>query len=277
VKKYNTIIFVPHARARFRKFTVSNRFLAASAVSAALVLTASVAFGWAFLVSNRRDREYSRSQAENVRLRASTAALQDKLSDLTRQLDDFDARTRRLSIVAGLSPSSGLGGPSTSAAADAAAHGAAIGERLTEIEEQFVRRSTLASSTPTVQPVRGVYRSGFGSREDPITGGEAVHQGVDIATNYGEPVGASAGGVVEKAEWSGDLGNMVEISHQTGYRTIYGHLQKILVKPGQRVEQGQVIGRVGSTGRSTGPHLHYELLVEGKAVDPRPFLPATAP
>jgi murein DD-endopeptidase MepM/ murein hydrolase activator NlpD len=276
VKKYNTIIFVPHARARFRKITVSNRFLALSATSAALVLIASVAFGWALLASTRRDREYRQAQAENASLKSATADLQTKLTDLSRRLDDFDQRTRRLSIVAGLSPTAGgIGGPMARDGADGsglAGKSREIGDRLNEIEGQFARRSTLASSTPTVQPVRGVYMSGFGDRQDPFTGGSAVHQGVDIATNRGEPVGASAAGLVEKAEWSGDLGNMVEIAHPSGYKTIYGHLEKILVRAGQRVKRGEHVGLVGATGRATGPHLHYEVRLGERPVNPLEYI-----
>ena len=276
MKKYNTIIFVPHARARFRKFTVSNRFLAAAVSSAAILVICAVAFGWAFLASTRRDREYQKAQAENARLRSATASLQQKLTDLSKDLDDFDSRTRRLSIVAGLTPpvAGGVGGPTIPGSAEKPGleKTGEIADRLTRIETQLTARASIMSSTPTVQPVRGVYMSGFGGRQDPFTGGSGFHQGVDIATNRGEPVGASAEGTVEKAEWSGDLGNMVEISHGSGYRTIYGHLEKSLVKPGQHVKRGETIGLVGSTGRATGPHLHYEVRRGDRAVNPLEYI-----
>jgi murein DD-endopeptidase MepM/ murein hydrolase activator NlpD len=276
VKKYNTIIFVPHARARFRKVTVSNRFLAVAASSAAILVISAIAFGWAFLASTRRDREYQKAQAENARLRSATATLQLKLTELSRNLDDFDSRTRRLSIVAGLTPPvpSGVGGATTPGSVEKPGleKSGEIADRLSRIETQLTARASIMSSTPTVQPVRGVYMSGFGDRQDPFTGGSGFHQGVDIATNRGEPVGASAEGTVEKAEWSGDLGNMVEISHPSGYRTIYGHLEKSLVKPGQHVRRGETIGLVGSTGRATGPHLHYEVRRGDRAVNPLEYI-----
>lgn len=287
-KKYNTIIFVPHTRARFRKFTVSSRLLAVSAGSAAVVLVASVGFGWALLASTRRDREYRKALAENVRLRSDTTELQQKLTGLSHQLDDFDSRTHRLAIVAGIASSrpSGVGGPMTPEGTDSSpasprdpGTGGTLGDRsreiadrLNEIENQFTKRSTIASSTPTVQPVRGAYMSGFGDRQDPFTGEAAVHQGLDIATNRGEPVSASAAGVVEKAEWSGDLGNMVEIAHPSGYKTIYGHLEKVLVRPGQRVARGEHVGLVGATGRATGPHLHYEVRLNDRPVNPLEYI-----
>jgi murein DD-endopeptidase MepM/ murein hydrolase activator NlpD len=281
-KKYNTIIFVPHTRARFRKFTVSSRLLAASAGSAAVILVASVGFGWALLASTRRDREYRQALADNARLRSDKTQLQQKLTGLSRQLDDFDSRTHRLAIVAGIASSrpSGVGGPMTREGTDTPTptdgdlrdHSREIGNRLSEIESQFTRRSTIVSSTPTVQPVRGAYMSGFGDRQDPFTGEAAVHQGLDIATNRGEPVSASADGVVEKAEWSGDLGNMVEISHPSGYKTIYGHLERVLVRPGQKVARGEHVGLVGATGRATGPHLHYEVRLNDRPVNPLEYI-----
>jgi murein DD-endopeptidase MepM/ murein hydrolase activator NlpD len=278
-KKYNTIIFVPHTRARFRKFTVSSRLLAVSAGSAALILAASIAFGWALLASTRRDRQYRQALAENARLRSDTTQLQQKLTGLSHQLDDFDSRTHRLAIVAGIASSrpSGVGGPMTPEASDTTNpnlgdRSRQIGDRLSEIENQFTKRSTIVSSTPTVQPVRGAYMSGFGDRQDPFTGEAAVHQGLDIATNRGEPVSATAAGVVEKAEWSGDLGNMVEIAHPSGYRTLYGHLEKVLVRPGQKVARGEHVGLVGATGRATGPHLHYEVRLGDRPVNPLEYI-----
>ena len=273
MKKYNTIIFVPHTRARFRKMTVSSRALALTAASASIVLVASIAFGWALLASSRRDREYRKALADNAKLRSDTTELQQKLTGLTHQLDDFDSRTHRLAIVAGLAPAkpSGVGGPA-SPESDLDGRSRQIDGRLSEIEGQFAKRKTIISSTPTVQPVRGAYMSGFGDRQDPFTGGNAVHQGVDIATNRGEPVSATGGGIVMKAEWSGDLGNMVEITHPSGYRTIYGHLDKVLVRPGQKVERGDRIGLVGSTGRATGPHLHYEVRLGDHPVNPLEYI-----
>jgi murein DD-endopeptidase MepM/ murein hydrolase activator NlpD len=281
-KKYNTIIFVPHTRARFRKFTVSSRLLAVSAGSAATILVASIAFGWALLASTGRDRQYRQALAANARLRSDTTQLQQKLTGLSRQLDDFDSRTHRLAIVAGIASSrpSGVGGPMTREGSDTPIlrdrnlgdRSREIGDRLSEIENQFTKRSTIVSSTPTVQPVRGAYMSGFGDRQDPFTGESAFHQGLDISTNRGEPVSASAAGVVEKAEWSGDLGNMVEIAHPSGYRTIYGHLEKVLVRPGQKVARGEHVGLVGATGRATGPHLHYEVRLGDRPVNPLEYI-----
>ena len=116
--------------------------------------------------------------------------------------------------------------------------------------------------------------SGFGVRVDPFLGVPAMHTGLDFRASVGDPVTATAAGTVTIASWSGGYGKMVEINHGNGLASRYGHLSEILVKPGQKVRLGQTIGRVGSTGRSTGPHLHYETRVDGEAVDPHKFLRA---
>ena len=131
-------------------------------------------------------------------------------------------------------------------------------------------------AVPVRKPIVGEIdlSSGFGVRTDPFLGRPAMHTGLDFRSSMGDPVRATANGTVETAGWSGGYGNMVEIDHGNGFATRYGHLSKIDVKVGQKIKIGQVIGRVGSTGRSTGPHLHYETRIDGEAVDPQKFLRA---
>jgi murein DD-endopeptidase MepM/ murein hydrolase activator NlpD len=115
-----------------------------------------------------------------------------------------------------------------------------------------------------------IMRSGFGARRHPILGYTKMHTGVDWATAYGTPIFASGNGVIEKAEWEGGYGKYIRIKHNNGYETAYGHMSAFAkgIEPGKRVRQGQVIGFVGSTGQSTGAHVHYEILVNGRFVDP---------
>lgn len=122
---------------------------------------------------------------------------------------------------------------------------------------------------PSISPVReGVFSSGFGMRTDPFTGQPAMHRGLDFSTWPGTVVHATADGVVVKAEYDENLGFFVEIDHSNGILTRYGHNQKLLVKPGQKVERGDPVAEVGSTGRSTSPHCHYEVEVHGEHVNP---------
>lgn len=128
--------------------------------------------------------------------------------------------------------------------------------------------SSTLTAFPSRMPVASRYvTSGFGYRTHPILGGVRLHSGVDLAAPYGSPIVATADGVVGEADWRGGYGLFVAVD-SGGVQTRYGHMSRINVAPGQRVRQGDVIGYVGSTGRSTGPHLHYEVRVNGQAVDP---------
>jgi murein DD-endopeptidase MepM/ murein hydrolase activator NlpD len=133
-------------------------------------------------------------------------------------------------------------------------------------------------SVPVREPVTGEidFSSPFGVRLDPFLHVPAMHTGIDFRGTYGEPAHATAAGTVTSAGWSGGYGQMVEIDHGNGLATRYGHLSEIDVRVGQSVRIGQVVGRIGSTGRSTGPHLHYETRVDGEPVDPQKFLKAGA-
>jgi len=141
-----------------------------------------------------------------------------------------------------------------------------------KVERFFDSQRSLLASTPTIWPVRGWITSSFGQRISPFTGRLQMHEGLDIAARPGTPVKASAEGVVIYSGWKSDFGKLVTIDHRYGYRTRYGHMSKIYVKNGQRVKRGDTIGAVGNTGRSTGPHLHYEVKVRGLPVNPKTYL-----
>jgi murein DD-endopeptidase MepM/ murein hydrolase activator NlpD len=148
--------------------------------------------------------------------------------------------------------------------------------RLNVTRAQVDRLSRTLALVPYRKPVIGEveFTSGFGVRTDPFLGRPAMHTGLDFRASMGDPVRATANGKVVSAGWSGGYGRMVEIDHGNGLSTRYGHLSEIGVKVGDIIKIGQVIGEVGSTGRSTGPHLHYETRIDGEAVDPQKFLRA---
>lgn len=126
---------------------------------------------------------------------------------------------------------------------------------------------------PSSMPVQSMtFTSGFGVRSDPFRGSAAMHAGVDMPGPTGTNIYATADGIVARSEWSGGYGNLVEIDHGRGIQTRYGHLSSSVVHAGQRVKRGELIARMGSTGRSTGSHLHYEVRLDGHAVNPMPFL-----
>lgn len=140
--------------------------------------------------------------------------------------------------------------------------------RLRSVSQDVERRQALAAATPSIWPTIGWLTGTFGGRADPLSGEPSFHQGLDIATDKGQPVYATADGQVESASFNGDYGNFLVLHHQFGLTTRYGHLSRFNVKPGDSVKRGDIIGYVGSTGRSTGSHLHYEILANGQLVNP---------
>ena len=144
-----------------------------------------------------------------------------------------------------------------------------VGGRLKEVYKFNPDTAFFWSAIPTMTPLRGVWvTSDFGWRRSPMSGGRQLHEGVDIASPYGSPVLASGDGLVTFSGRHCGLGNKVVIDHGYGLITVYGHNSQLLVKEGDRVKRGMMIAKVGSTGRSTGPHVHYEVLVNGVPVDP---------
>jgi murein DD-endopeptidase MepM/ murein hydrolase activator NlpD len=140
-----------------------------------------------------------------------------------------------------------------------------MNELLSTLEGRNNKRSAFPDLWPTEG---GTVSSNYGSRVGPIEGGYDWHPGVDIAVDFGTPVYASAMGTVEIAGWNGGYGRYVKINHGNGYESAYGHMSGIVVAPGQEVRKGEIIGFVGSSGYSTGPHVHFEVLVDGQTIDP---------
>jgi murein DD-endopeptidase MepM/ murein hydrolase activator NlpD len=202
--------------------------------------------------------------------------------------ESFDAKARRmrsvlgdLGVDVGKMPAASIpaatGGPFVPLAPRG--DGGAFDRQLYRISlarAQVEQLNRALVAVPIRKPLAGEIEttSGFGVRMDPFVRSLAMHTGVDIRSNTGEPVRATAAGKVVSAGWSGGYGKMVEIDHGNGLSTRYGHLSAIDVSEGQTIRVGQVVGRVGSTGRSTGPHLHYETRLDGDAVDPQKYLRA---
>ncbi len=286
-RKQHTIIFVPHARARFRQFQVSSRLLASLATGVVLSVLVGTTFSVLWFRSFRKNREMTALEAQNRDLRGRTATLNARLETIEKQLTTFEERTRRLSIVAGLSgihdPGTGGVGGLTALPIDAAAsseavlqeaarRGSILSSRLGLIEGRLSAQADQLSLTPTTAPASGILTAGFGGRSDPFTGQQEFHTGIDISTPAGNRITAPATGTVVKTGWENGYGRFVQIAHGYGINTFYGHMEAIRVAEGQRVHRGDLVGLVGSTGRSTGPHLHYEVHVGGKPVNPLDYI-----
>jgi murein DD-endopeptidase MepM/ murein hydrolase activator NlpD len=198
-----------------------------------------------------------------------------------------DMRTPDLRAPGSLAPTPGRGGPLLSAPTGPGESLADLQRRLDELARQLetksdhlgILESQIAESRvrsrllPSLTPVAGTWNaSGFGWRNDPITGQQALHEGIDFIAETGTPIHAAAGGVVAAAEFHPQYGYMVDIDHGNELTTRYAHCSRMFVKPGDVVQSGQKIAEVGSTGRSTGSHLHFEVRTRGTAQNPARFL-----
>lgn len=280
--KHHTIIVVPHARARLRKFRLTTAQIVGTAVTGVVVTIASCALVFGFFASDISSDDLDKLRAENEALRSANEGFESSLGELRTQLADYEDRTRKLAIVAGvdtLTTETGLGGGELSLEApragvfdEIANRAGSLSANLDAVEEKLDTRMKWISATPSLVPAKGIFTSGFGGRRDPLTGRPAFHGGLDISAPTGTPIVATADGVVTLAGWDSSLGKAVRISHGFGVQTRYGHMSRVVVEAGQRIKRGEVIGYVGSTGRSTGAHLHYEVYRDGEAVDPLAYI-----
>jgi murein DD-endopeptidase MepM/ murein hydrolase activator NlpD len=226
-------------------------------------------------------------------------AMAMKIGEMQAQLTRLDALGERLSSMAGIrsqefrfSETPGMGGaqsatmPPQNLTLSQFNEKVALLSRQMEsrtdmlglLEAQLFEQAVKKKAMPTMMPVSAPYNaSGFGFRIDPFTGQQAMHEGIDFITDVGTPVVAAAGGVVQFAGFHPQYGNMIDIDHGNDLVTRYAHLSKVLVKEGDLLQRGRRIGESGSTGRSTGPHLHFEVRFRGAAQNPGKFLLASNP
>ncbi|MGQ0510882.1 MAG: M23 family metallopeptidase [Betaproteobacteria bacterium] len=241
----------------------------------------------------------SEADRSRVFVQQNLNAMAVKIGEMQAQLTRLDALGERLSSMAGLRPQEfrfseppGLGGAAStlmppqnlslaqfSARVDSLSREMeARTDLLGVLEAQLFEQAVKKKALPTMMPVSAPFNaSGFGYRIDPFTGQQAMHEGIDFITDTGTPVVAAAGGVVQFAGFHPQYGNMIDIDHGNDLVTRYAHLSKLMVKEGDLVQRGRRIGDSGSTGRSTGPHLHFEVRFRGAPQNPSRFLLAQNP
>ena len=231
-------------------------------------------------------------ELENRNFRTTTGALAGEIQSLQEAIGDLGARAavdpataKAMERLPAMVKSRAAGGPQTQAPVFAPVVRTpeytfgvlrdllySLESRLQVVQTDVERRHALAAATPSIWPIRGWLTDSFGRRRDPFTGEGGFHTGLDISADHGEPVFATATGTVEAAEPSGAYGNMVVITHGFGISTRYAHLSRFAVKAGDQVRRGDLIGYAGATGRATGDHLHYEVLIYGRQLNPLQFL-----
>lgn len=299
-KEYFTIMIVPGPNSQVRTLRIAKSAIRTAMYSILGVLLLSVYLVYEYNDVKDKVWELQTVREELMQQKTEVQNIALDLLDYKRQmflLRDLDTKLRR---VVRLGPRDkaqqvlGIGGPDELGLQNLAALGEkrqaeAIKEMSKELSqlkgaasrqeaslqmliEYFEDKRSLYASTPSTWPVRGWVTSRFGTRISPFSGIEKPHEGIDIAAQTGTPVVSAADGVVIKAGFMTGYGNLIEISHGYGLRTLYAHNSRINVKAGQRVHRGDVIAYAGDSGSSTGPHLHYEVKMNGIPVNPAKYL-----
>jgi murein DD-endopeptidase MepM/ murein hydrolase activator NlpD len=298
-----TVVIADRSSGVVRRVTVSLRPLIASIVG---ILSVPILIGLGAKWSASNDVAQLRSmntvlEVENGSYRAATGELTGQIQSLESVINELGSRAaldpqqaRAMQKLPAVVKSRATGGVTVNAAISELSKTIPLNSpedtfgvlrdllrgletRLSSVRRVVERREELAAATPSIWPAHGWLTGTFGGRSDPFTGEPGFHQGLDISTEKGQPVYATADGVVESAAYTGDYGNLIQLRHGFGLETRYGHLSAFAVKPNQSVKRGDVIGFVGSTGRSTGAHLHYEIRSNGQLLNPLQLLtqPAT--
>jgi len=280
-KRFYTFVFAPTAKSPLRKINIPHNILYVILGFAAVGLL-TVAYG-AFRLAEHAVvvAKLNFIQDENRLLKEKNQEAESQKGLLLSRMAALDTTQRKLAEVSGVNRQAdggknviGQGGPDGNASmTDIERATAALETELRQIKDVFDRNDVKLSSTPSGWPVRGYITDGFGFRHNPFGGGGTEnHGGLDIATNHGTAIQSTADGIVIFAGVSGGYGNVVVIDHGYGITTRYGHMSRIDVEVGQRIARGKQIGAVGSTGRSTAPHCHYEVRLHDRPVNPLNYL-----
>lgn len=285
-----------------RQYSLSKRSIRVFGAAAAVLAMVLGGLGVRAVLDGTARIQARHLESQNQALAAQIAQFRSRVTHLQRTLDGLTKENAQVRILAGLDSidpevlQAGIGGPGlgslrsyplwsvdSSAAKDAYAvsydlsglerRARLLSTSLTQADDSLVAHRDLAEATPSILPVNGWLSSPFSkARLDPVLHEVLPHEGIDLAAPKGTPIFAAADGRVIHAGWLGGYGYAVEIDHGFGYTTLYGHASKVLVKVGQHVDRGDIIAEVGSTGLSTAPHLHYEVLVNGTPVNPANFI-----
>ena len=290
-KKKFSILFIPHQKGKVLETKVSLHVLIFLVIGFVLLLSSSLFFSLDASSRAFVKLKLSRLEKENSYLETKLDELNSAISNLKGQMAELIEKEKKVRMVFGLPEVDtqirglGVGGPMPSKLVDV---GPAVEqmymieseldkllrqakfekENFEKIYSSLSERKKVLDHTPSIKPTSGYLSCGFGIRIDPFTGRKQPHRGVDLAADIGTPVYAPADGIVSYVGRDVGLGKLVRINHLYNYITVYAHLSRIAVKRGQHVERGQIIGTVGNTGYSTGPHLHYEVHYQGRAQNP---------
>jgi murein DD-endopeptidase MepM/ murein hydrolase activator NlpD len=292
--KYHLMV-IPPSTDGVRQFTIPQWLVPGAISASALLIIVTVILSFLAARNVSRAERFDSQRLESISLRAQLADLTRDLSLLRKQLTCLEESEKRVRMVFGLPEINpavralGTGGSVVPFTASPSALDLQTYDVESEVDrllrrcsferenydaiyQELMHRKDRLDRTPSVYPVDGFLARGFGVKPDPFTGENRLHSGLDVAASIGTPVHATADGKVASAEYQPQFGNLITLDHGDGVQTCYGHLSRFTVKPKAKVHRGDVIGYVGNTGYSTGPHCHYEVHIDGRPVNPMSYI-----
>jgi len=293
-KKHYTFIIVPHHKGQSKKISLTEKRVKILVGVLSFIVILFTVFLVDYFTMNVTRQKYRTLSDENARQKETIAQYKLAVNRLRKDIDNFEEYAKKINVMAGLqSPEVlrelGVGGgtrdegqqsslsnpavdPGLKSAESVAQKAQGVDKNLDTLVRFFEDKSYRLATTPSIYPAAGWTTSKFGKRKDPFTGREEFHYGIDIAASHGSPVFATADGYVLKVKTEKTGGNVIILNHGGGVTTVYCHLSKFNVKVGQKVKRWDVIGFVGQTGKAIGPHVHYEVQINGRSVNPDRYI-----
>lgn len=286
--KYISLIIIPHRKGKQKSYSLSKKAIHITAGVTAFVFVVLTLFLVDYFLMNGTRRKYKKLLADYEQQGVTLAQYRESIDSLNAKIHDLEGYAKKLNVMAGFKAEEpiegepGIGGNSDipeqvitepqndlTRLDELGEKAAGIDRNFDVLNNHFENQKLELAQTPSIMPTQGYWSSPYGWRDDEFTGKRTFHRGVDIATQTGNPIVATADGIVIQTKNDKIGGRTIKISHpKTGYVTVYCHLSKYLVRPGQRVKRGDTIGLVGATGKATGPHVHYEVRLDGKSLNP---------
>ena len=298
-KNFYTLLILPKKHSSAKKLSLSGTVVTGVSIFVMGLIMFVMYFSYDYIHIRREQAELSRLKLKTAEQEQQIGGLVSRVEQFSQKMEELKQLDKKIRIMANLEQGRakeqilGIGGPSSEenrirsqVTGDDKALVAGVHKQVDRLMDEAVSREasfasilaflkekkSLLAATPSIWPVVGWVTSEFGRRPDPFGKGQEFHKGLDIATKIGRPIQAPADGVVTEVAYHQDVGQMIQIDHGHGVSTFYGHLSKALVRQGAAVKRGDRIGYVGNSGRSTGSHLHYAVLLNGVLVNPRKYL-----
>ncbi len=293
-KKHYSFIIVPHSKGESKKITFTEKKVKILVGVLSFIVILFTLFLVDYFTMNVTRQKYKALTEENAQQKETITQYKIAVNRLRKDIDNFESYAKKINVMAGLkSPEVlrelGVGGggrgddqalnPQTVPQDSGLRKAESISQKAQGVEKNldtlvnfFEDKTYLLGTTPSIWPTNGYWSSAFGKRNDPFTRKQEFHYGIDVAASHGSPIFATADGYVLKIKTENTGGKLIILNHGGGVTTVYCHMSEFNVKVGQKVKRWDVIGFVGQTGKAIGPHVHYEVRLNGKAVNPEKYI-----